>query len=108
MSEIKDFSDALIGCMDPKTMHPAKYLCTFPYMRILTVQKRHAFPGAWAYKSMHPRVKSCTSGAGCILNSGHCQEWFYLENKTHTLIMNTSESKEEHDYKGLFGFFKVT
>ena len=43
VSEIKDFSDAHIGCMDPKTMHPAKYLCTFPYMSILTVQKRHGF-----------------------------------------------------------------
>ena len=48
VSEIKEFSDAHIGCMDPKTMHPAKYLCTFSYMSILTVQKRHAFPGAWA------------------------------------------------------------
>ena len=48
VSEIKDFSDAHIGCMDPKTKHPAKYLCTFPYMNILTVQKRHAFQGAWA------------------------------------------------------------
>ena len=46
VSEIKDFSDAHIECMDPKTMHPAKYLCTFPYMIILNLQKRHAFPGA--------------------------------------------------------------
>ena len=46
VSEIKDFSDAHIGCMNPKTMHPAKYLCTFPYMIILNLQKRHAFPGA--------------------------------------------------------------
>ena len=48
VSEIKDFSDAHVGCMDPKTMHPAKYLCTFPYMSILTLQKMLAFQGAWA------------------------------------------------------------
>ena len=46
VSEIKDFSDAHIGCMNPKTMHPAKYLYTFPYMIILNLQKRHAFPDA--------------------------------------------------------------
>ena len=47
MSEIKDFSYAHIGCMNPKTMHPAKYMCTFPYMIISNVKKGHAFPGAW-------------------------------------------------------------
>ena len=46
VSEIKIFSYAHIGCMNPKTMHLAKYLCTFPYMIILNLQKMHAFPGA--------------------------------------------------------------
>ena len=46
VSEIKDFSDAHIGCTNPQTMPPAKFLCTFPYMIILNGEKRHAFPGA--------------------------------------------------------------
>ena len=87
VSEIKYFSDAHIGCMNPRTMHPAKYLCTFPYMIILNVKKGmhfrvHGAKNPCTRGSNHaPRVQgaplisdteSCTQGAGCTLNFEHC------------------------------------
>ena len=41
---------------------------------------------------MHPRVKSCTSGAGCTLNFGHCLtvqftgKFYQLIETVHVLV----------------------
>ena len=66
------------GAGSSKTMHPAINGCTLLYMYIFNVKKMNAFPGAWLQISMHPTVKSCTSGAGCTLNFGHCLSMIVL------------------------------
>ena len=84
VSEIKDFSDAHIGCMDPKTMHPAKYLCTFPYMSILIVKKKgmhfrvHGPKNPCTRGSNHaPRVKGAPliSDTDCTHSVSSTREW---------------------------------
>ena len=75
--KMKDFSEAHIGCMNSKTMHPAKYLCTFPFLIILKCSKKACISGCMGIKIHADEGQTMSSGAGAPLVSDTAC-WFLL------------------------------
>ena len=76
VSEIKLFDYAPVGCTPSETVYPGTSPCTLLICSNDKWLKKCAHSGCTSLKIVHPALKMCTPGAGCMLNFGHCPRIF--------------------------------
>ena len=73
VSEIKLFDFAPAGCTPSEAVHPGSSPCTLLVCSNDKWLKKCAQSECTSLKIVHPALKMCTPGAGCMLNFGHCK-----------------------------------